>query len=105
VHEEGAALAWETRLCGKGLSMRLSGADELAFTVPAFVFDGARQTRVTVTPGTLTVTFDGWTCRYTTSGAFCDTQRVYGNRNGHYRRYEARGKAPLTLKAEIFKQH
>ena len=47
------------------------------------------------------VSFDGWTCRYTTSGEFVDTGLVYANRNGHYRRFEARGKKRLNVRMSI----
>ena len=47
------------------------------------------------------VSLDGWICRYETNGAIIDTGLVYGNRNGHYRRFEARRKGALAVKVTL----
>ena len=97
-------LRWNAELSKTGLSMVLTGADELAFTLPVFLFDGERKTEPVVEGQSLSVSFDGWTCRYKTSGEFTDTGLVYGNRNGHYGRFEARGTSPLKVSVEIIRQ-
>jgi len=102
--DDSPALRWETQVSSLGVSMSLSGADELAFTIPAFAFDGEREAKIELDGAakTLSVSFDGWTCRYTTTGSFVDTGLVYGNKNGHYRRFEARGSAPLSVDVSMF---
>ena len=84
-----------------GVSITLSGDGDLALTLPAFEFDGDRHTSIRVTEKSIAVSLDGWTCRYETNGKIIDTGLVYGNRNGHYRRYEARGRGPLTVKVTL----
>lgn len=81
--------------------MDLTGADELAITIPVFLFDGERKTSIAADKKSISVIFDGWTCRYSTSGEFVDTGLVYANRNGHYRRFEARGENRLQMSIAI----
>ena len=97
-------LRWESVLSSTGLAMSLFGADELAFVLPVFVFDGERETDVSSDKKSISVSLDGWTCRYTTSGEFVDTGIVYANRNGHYRRFEARGEKRLEVSVSIVPQ-
>lgn len=47
------------------------------------------------------MSLDGWICRYETNGEIIDTGLVYGNRNGHYRRFEARRKGSLAVKVTL----
>ena len=49
------------------------------------------------------MSLDGWICQYETNGAIIDTGLVYGNRNGHYRRFEARRKGPLAVKVTLIR--
>ena len=95
------SLRWGTELSADGLSMDLTGADELAFTIPVFLSDGEREASVAADKKSISVTFDGWTCRYSTSGEFVDTGLVYANRNGHYRRFEARGENRLQVSISL----
>lgn len=95
-------LRWEFVLSSAtGMWMSLTGADELTFTLPVFAFDGEREDTISADKKVIRVSFDGWTCRYTTSGEFVDTGLVYANRNGHYRRFEARGKKRLNVRIVI----
>jgi len=73
-------------------------------TLPAFAYDGREETRLETTPACVTVRYRGWTCRYTvTGGRFTDTGLVYHNRNGRYRRIDATGDGPFTVRVEIVK--
>ena len=84
-----------------GVLISLSGEGDLALTLPVFEFDGERHTSIRAVEKAVDVSLDGWTCRYETNGSMHDTGLVYGNRNGHYRRYEARGRGPLTIKVTL----
>lgn len=97
----GTPLAWENRLSSDGLEMTLVGAGDLALTLPVFDFDGETKTVVSASAQGVSVSFRGWTCRYGTEGTIVDTGTIYGNRNGRYRRYEARGKDRLTVRIRI----
>ncbi|MBQ6007126.1 MAG: hypothetical protein IJL17_01205 [Kiritimatiellae bacterium] len=95
------ALTWESRLSSDGLETVLSGADDLALTLPVLRFDG--ETRVDVQKGAqfLVIAFNGWKCRWETDGEIVDTGKMYANRNGHYQRFEARGRKRLVVKVAI----
>ena len=82
----------------RGVTILLAGEGELALTLPVFLFDGERRTSVVAGQRAVAVSLDGWTCRYETEGEIVDTGLVYGNRNGRYRRYEARGRDSLTVR-------
>ena len=99
--KELPALTWENHLSSDGLETILSGADDLALTLPVLSFDG--ETRVEAKAGakSLAITFNGWTCRWETDGEIVDTGKMYANRNGHYQRFEARGRKRLVVKISI----
>ena len=84
-----------------GVLITLSGEGDLALALPVFEFDGERKTEIRAAERSVGASLDGWTCRYETNGAITDTGLVYGNRNGHYRRYEAWGRGPLTVKVTL----
>ena len=95
------ALDWKCRLSAEGLSSELSGAGEVAMTLPAFEFDGETATEVSCDGKSLDVRYRGWVCRYTTDGAIVDTGAVCCNRNGRYRVFEARGVKSLAVRVSI----
>ena len=95
------ALTWESNLSAAGLETVLAGADDLALTLPVLCFDGETRVEAKVGAKSLAVTFNGWTCRWETDGEIVDTGKTYANRNGHYRRFEARGKMRLSVKISI----
>ena len=101
-----APLLWRNELSATGLEMTVTGSDDLALVLPAFEFDGERKSEVRIAKDGFTVAFDGWICRWETNGEIVDTGKVYGNRNGHYRRLEARSvaKGPLRVTISISKK-
>ncbi len=84
-----------------GVELTLEGDGELALALPVLIFDGEMSTAVTVGERRLNVTYLGTQCKYETNGELIDTGRVYGNRNGHYNRYEARGRDKLTVRVSL----
>ena len=63
-------------------------------TLPAFEFDGERETRIEIGERLVKIFYDGWVCRYATKGGrFVDTGLKYFNRNGRYRRIDCEGKS------------
>ena len=79
----------------------LAGDGLQTLTLPAFDFDGERKTAIACDGRSLTVTYRGWTCRYVTDGVLVETGKVYGNRNGHARRFDARGDGRLTVTVSL----
>ena len=94
-------LDWKCRLTAEGLFSELSGPGEVAMALPAFEFDGEKATAVSCDGKTLSVSYRGWVCRYSTDGAMADTGAVCCNRNGRYRVFEARGEKSLAVRVLI----
>ena len=92
---------WRCRLAADGLSSTLSGPGKVALKLPAFAFDGERETKIVAGPRTLVVRYRGWECRYETDGEIADAGMVCCNRNGRYRTFEARGEKTLAVKVTI----
>ncbi|MBE7090872.1 MAG: hypothetical protein E7363_03035 [Clostridiales bacterium] len=86
----------------KGVTITLSGTDNLFYTLPAFAFDGEKESEITIAANTLTVTYQGYACQYMVSGSILDTGKTAANRNGHYRAFMATAKENLTVSIEIF---
>ncbi len=97
VVHEASPLRLSCEVSDEGVEIVLAGDGELALVLPVFEFDGERKTNVRAGENTVEVSLDGWTCRYETNGTMVDTGLVYGNRNGHYRRYEARAGGRLRV--------
>ena len=87
-----------------GVTIRIESNGEIGYTLPAFLFDGEKQTEIVVEEHSLTVSYEDWSCRYTTSGRITDLQKIAANRNGHYRAFLAEGKDMLDLRVEITKK-
>lgn len=86
----------------EGVQIEISGEGELAYMLPAFVFDGETRTEIHTDSHSLSVFYNGWICRYTTNGTISDSGRLAANRNGHYRMFTACGKNILLVSIEIF---
>ena len=76
---------------------------EIGYTLPAFCFDGEVSPQITVGEHSLTVSYEGWVCRYTTNGKIEDLKKIAANRNGHYRVFLATAQNALKVKIEIEK--
>ena len=95
------ALDWKCRLTKDGLDSTLAGGDEVAMRLPAFAFDGERETEIASDGKTLSIRHRGWKCAYSTDGKIVDTGHVSCNRNGRYRVFEARGDRHLSVRVTI----
>jgi hypothetical protein len=85
----------------RGVSVELDGEGEIAFSLPAFDFDGEAHTEITADKHTLEIAFEGWVCRYSTDGEVVDLGFTAENRNGRYRAFAAVGKDALRVNIEI----
>ena len=94
-------LDWRCRLAADGLSTTLAGPGKVALQLPAFAFDGERETEIVGGSRTLAVRYRGWECRYETDGEIVDAGMVCCNRNGRYKVFEARGDGKLSVKVVI----
>lgn len=86
-----------------GVSLIVEGDGEIGYTLPAFCFDGEDYPPIIADNTSLTVSYEGWICRYTTNGTILDLNEIAANRNGHYRIFVATSKNTLNVKIEITK--
>ena len=84
-----------------GVTITQSGEGEQSHALPVLAFDGEIHPAVTVEPSSVTVAYEGRTCRYTTSGGITDTGVTAANRNGHYRVFCASALGSLRVHIEI----
>ncbi len=98
-----AGLEWDCALDGKGLLSELRGPGDVALALPALEFDGAEEAGVRCDGRSLAIAYGGWVCRYEVvgDGQVVRTDVVTSNRNGRYRRYEARGARSLSVRISI----
>ena len=99
--DNGKSVREGYKVSKKGVSVKLRGKGKLGFALPAFCFDGETSPDIVVKKHSLSISYDGWTCRYTTRGIIIDTQKTAANRNGHYKVFLATGKNALGVKIEI----
>jgi len=84
-----------------GVTITQSGEGEQSHTLPVLAFDGEIHPAVTVEPSSVTVAYEGRTCRYTTNGGITDTGVTAANRNGHYKVFCASAFGSLRVHIEI----
>ena len=84
-----------------GVNITASGDGEILFMLPAFYFDGESYTEITLADRSLSVSYEGYTCRYITDGEICDTGHIGANRNGHYRAFCVKSFGVLRVDVEI----
>lgn len=59
--------------------------------LPVFEYDGKNYGSITSDQQYVQVEYQGHTCRYDAEGSIQDTEKIYANRNGHYRLFTAKG--------------
>lgn len=87
----------------RGVTVILEGEGEIGFALPAFAFDGEKETQILLEKQTLTILYEGWMCRYITNGEIINLEKTAANRNGHYGMYLAKGKDKLSVEICIEK--
>lgn len=97
----GKAVYEQYTVSGRGVEILLEGDGEIGFALPAFLYDGEKQTQIAVEKQSLTVYYEGWQCRYTTDGEIISLDQTAANRSGHYGMYLAAGKNHLCVEIGI----
>ena len=102
--EEGTEIRETYEVEENGVSIGLTSQGEFGYVLPAFAFDGENETEIALEKNVLTVSYEGWVCRYTASGSISEFDRIGANRNGHYRSFLVKGEKAIQIKIEIEKQ-
>lgn len=85
-----------------GVDITLYGAETAGFMVPVFEFDGADETKLTLSERAITAEYQNARCTYTFEGTLAPEFHHYCNRNGRYRVYKI---AARHLRIEMEADH
>ena len=99
----GAAVTTSYSVSTEGVRIETTGAGDIAYLLPVFFFDGRDHTEIEVQKNQITVSYQGWVCRYTVNGKIADGSVIAANRNGHYKAYLATAKDSLCVTIRIDK--
>ena len=94
----------EYKVDKNGVSVAVNGTGDVAYMLPAFSFDGRIEPEITAEECSLTISYEGWICRYTTNGKIIDSGKTTANRNGCYRVFYTTGEDTLAINIEIVKK-
>lgn len=86
-----------------GVTVNVSGDGNVLHMLPAFAFDGERETDISIVNNVLEIRYQGWVCRYTSSGDIKDLRQTAQNRNGLYRLFYAEGDNNVIVNIKIEK--
>lgn len=75
----------EYTVSSAGVDVAFPGADGIL--LPAFLFDGVKETEILATSGQIVIKYNGSFCKYTFSGE-PEEYGIFFNRNGRYRAYK-----------------
>lgn len=84
-----------------GVDIVLQSKKEFGFVLPAYAFDGEKETELTVNSHSVFVDYEGYRSRYLINGTVVDTGKIACNRNGHYRVFVATGEKSLRIHMDI----
>lgn len=87
-----------------GVLIEVYRDDAVAYTLPAFLFDGEKYTDISEGERSLTIRYNGWMCRYTSSAPIEDSGRIAANRNGHYKEFITTNEGSLRISIEILRE-
>ncbi|MBR1970853.1 MAG: hypothetical protein IKA17_10930 [Clostridia bacterium] len=99
---DGAKVFQTCILSDDGVEVRASGNGDVRILFVLFDYDGEQETKISVSEKSAIVSYKGSRCVYSTNGVITDMNRMYANRNGHYRAMAANGKDSVSLKIEMF---
>lgn len=89
------------KIDGDGVTVTVSGEGQILHLLPAFSFDGEKETIITLDNNNLEIEYEGHVCRFTTDGIIRDLGKTAYNRNGYYRLFYADNQDSLTIKIEL----
>ena len=102
--ENGKQVSADYKVSESGLEIGLNSDGELAFSLPAFLFDGEEYTTVTKEKNSLTIEYKGWVCKYESSGEIYETETIAPNRSGYYKKFFTSAQKSLYIHVDIFKK-
>ena len=86
-----------------GVNVTVTGDGNLLHMIPAFSYDGEKETDITLIDNVLQIKYDGWICQYTSNGKILELGKTARNRNGFYKLFYAECDNSLSVNIKIFK--
>lgn len=87
----------------EGVAITVTGDENVLHMLPAFYFDGEKETEITLLSNVLQIKYDGWICQYSSNGKIQKLGKTARNRNGYYKLFYAKNDNSLTVNIKIFK--
>ena len=87
----------------EGVEITVTGDENVLHMLPAFYFDGEKETEITLLNNVLQIKYDGWICQYSSNGKIQELGKTARNRNGYYKLFYAKNDNSLTVNIKIFK--
>ena len=85
------------------VTVKVNGNGEVLHMLPIFSFDGESESEIRVGESGIEISYEGWMCRYSTSGKIRELGKTARNRNGFYKLFCAEADNELEIKIEITK--
>ena len=89
------------KISNDGICINVSGEGKILHMLPAFAFDGEKETDIALDNNVLQIEYENSKCRYTSNGVIKELGKTARNRNGFYRLFYAEGDNTLDVKIEI----
>jgi len=102
--EDGSMVTQRCKVDRAGVLLTTEGNGTVGLLLPVLAFDGAEETKITVTATEVAVSYRGWCCRYVTDGRIVDAAMAAVNRNGKYKVFRAEGEQAVTVTVTIEKE-
>ena len=84
-----------------GVTIRVTGDGDLCYELPAFFFDGEKETKISYDRRSASVSYEAWRAVYESNGEIIPCDTVSPNRNGYYKRFLALGRGELQVTVTI----
>ncbi len=99
--QNGSLIHQAITVSDRGVRIDAQGDGEIEILFPVFDFDGEKHTRIFACENSVQVEYEGHKCTYSTDNEIVNKNKVYANRNGHYKAYAVTGQNSVSLQIEI----
>ncbi len=99
--ENGVEFTQTCTVSAEGVEVVVQGEGESLIHFPLLDTDGKNITEKNIDKKCATVTYNGFSCKYATDGIITDEDKIYANRNGHYKALSVSAQNSVTLKITI----
>ena len=98
---DGTEFTQICKITNDGVEITAESCGTVSILIPALHFDGKEYSNISVTENSVCVDYKGSTCVYSTNGIVSGGEKIYANRNGHYKGFKTCAYGSVTLKISI----